>query len=110
MEYKIGDIFGIDDNYADRADFCNKNGLMIVEIERVKGERRFTIQPVPAPTKEELAWQQITDKKALLAKYKEDVEQVELFGMERADYQEKKEACANLIIELRELEKAVQNG
>ena len=40
-----------------------------------------------------------------LGKYKEDVEQVELFGMERADYQEKKTRCAEIIIELRKLEK-----
>lgn len=32
----------------------------------------------------------ITDMKRMLKKYKEDVEQVELFGMERTDYAEKK--------------------
>lgn len=51
----------------------------------------------------------IEQKKALLEKYKEDVEQVELFGMERADYQEKKRLCAELIIELRTLEREVPN-
>ena len=55
-------------------------------------------------TEEELKQFQIADKKALLQKYKEDVEQVELFGMERADYEEKKRLCAEMIIELRELE------
>lgn len=39
-----------------------------------------------------------------LEKYKEDVEQVELFGMERADYEQKKKRCAEIIIELRTLE------
>ena len=48
---------------------------------------------------------QITMKKQLLQKYKEDVEQVELFGMERADYEEKKQQCANMIVRLRELER-----
>ena len=44
-----------------------------------------------------------------LNKYKEDVEQVELFGMERADYQEKKTRCAEIIIELRQLESEVRD-
>ena len=48
---------------------------------------------------------QIAEKKALLLKYREDVEQVDLFGMEREDYEEKKAACRTLVEELRVLEK-----
>ena len=48
---------------------------------------------------------QIATKKALLNKYREDVEQVDLFGMERADYAEKKKLCKQLVEELRGLEK-----
>lgn len=107
--YKIGDIFGLDNEYAKRAEFCNKNGLMIVEIEPINNERRFTIKEVLAPSEVDIAWQSIYEKKALLEKYKEDVEQVELFGMERADYEEKKKLCADIIIELRQLEKVVEN-
>jgi hypothetical protein len=47
----------------------------------------------------------IREKQALLNKYREDVEQVDLFGMERKDYAEKKELCKQLVYELRELEK-----
>lgn len=47
----------------------------------------------------------IREKKALLNEYREDVEQVDLFGMERNDYSEKKELCKQLVYELRELEK-----
>ena len=47
----------------------------------------------------------IAEKKALLNKYREDVEQVDLFGMERADYEEKKIACRTLVEELRVLER-----
>lgn len=47
---------------------------------------------------------EIQEIKKILEKYKEDVEQVELFGMERTDYAEKKELCKNMILELRELE------
>lgn len=47
---------------------------------------------------------EIKKLKEQIAKYKEDVEQVELFGMDRADYAEKKELCKNIVLRLRELE------
>lgn len=50
----------------------------------------------------------IAKKKALLVKYREDVEQVDLFGMERADYVKKKSACKTLVEELRELEASLK--
>lgn len=53
--------------------------------------------------------QLIAKKKALLIKYREDVEQVDLFGMERADYAEKKAACKTLVEELRKLEKELRS-
>lgn len=60
------------------------------------------------PTAEQIALQEkrkiIAEKKALLVKYREDVEQVDLFGMERTDYEEKKALCRQLVLELRELE------
>ena len=53
--YKVGDIFTVDNEYSQRAQFCNENGLMIVEIEKsADGKRQFQIQEVPAPTKEEI--------------------------------------------------------
>lgn len=50
----------------------------------------------------------IAELKKQIAKYKEDVEQVELFGMERTDYAEKKQACVDIITELRELEAEIK--
>ncbi len=47
----------------------------------------------------------IRNLKRELEKCKEDVEQVELFGMERTDYDTKKTRCVEIILELRELEK-----
>ena len=52
---------------------------------------------------------QIRELKEQLQKYKEDVEQVDLFGMERADYQEKKQRCAEIVLQLRQLESEVQD-
>lgn len=51
---------------------------------------------------------QIAELKSQLIKYKEDVEQVDLFGMQRADYEEKKQLCANLVLQLRDLEREVK--
>ncbi len=69
----------------------------------------LTKQKEYVPTEEEIAKMElaktIREKKALLNKYREDVEQVDLFGMEREDYAEKKELCKQLVYELRELEK-----
>lgn len=48
------------------------------------------------------------EKEALLKKYKYDVEQVDLFGMQRADYEEKKALCAQLVLELKALEKEMK--
>lgn len=53
-------------------------------------------------------YNQIQELKIQLQKYKEDVEQVELFGIERADYEDKKELCRNIILELRKLEKEIK--
>ena len=50
----------------------------------------------------------IQDLKLELSKYKEDVEQVELFGMERTDYEYKKQKCKEIINELRELTKSLE--
>lgn len=108
--YKIGDIFKEDAEYSKRAEFCNANGLMIVEIEKTEsGGRQFQIQEVPAPSQEELLINEIAELKSKLEKYKEDVEQVELFSMERTDYEQKKSECAEIILKLRELEKELKD-
>ncbi|MCH5163083.1 MAG: hypothetical protein J1G38_06295 [Clostridiales bacterium] len=55
MEYKVGDIFYADDEYAQRAEFCNSLGnLYIEEIESDENGRRFRIAEVPQPTQDEL--------------------------------------------------------
>ena len=67
-------------------------------------------------SKEEISMR-IFGLKLDLNNYKEDVEQVELFGMQRTDYEQKKEKCKNIILELRQLEaqindinKGIENG
>lgn len=58
-------------------------------------------------TAKELAVMQIATLKQQLVKYKEDVEQVDLFGMQREDYEQKKQLCAGIVLQLRELEKSL---
>lgn len=43
MEYKINQIFYEDNDYSNKATFCNENGLMIKEIEPDEKGRRFQI-------------------------------------------------------------------
>lgn len=71
--------------------------------------KSYTLTPEFAKLlqKQELT-NQILTLKAQIKKYKEDVEQVELFGMERADYEEKKAQCVQIIEELRILERQLK--
>ena len=92
--------------------FLNLKSALIDEnyIQITKEEFEELTKPkVYEPTEEEKEAQAkqklIAEKKALLNKYREDVEQVDLFGMERADYAEKKLTCKTLVEELRVLEK-----
>ena len=83
----------------------------VIDVAGVEEHDEFEDIQVFIPyTEQELIQKQIFEIKQLLAKYKEDVEQVELFGMERTDYEEKKKACADMILELRELEKQLKNS
>ena len=51
----INDIFYLDEHYSERAEYCNENNLMIVEIEPDENGRRFQIQEVPKIEIDELA-------------------------------------------------------
>lgn len=99
----VGQIFYDDKDYSVKAEWCNNNNCHIEEITPDTRGRRFTIVQNVVDKKSN----RIAELKTLLQKYKEDVEQVELFGMERSDYEEKKKLCADFIIELRNLEKNV---
>lgn len=93
----------------DNTGFLNLKSPLVDEnyIQITKEEFNELTKP-KEPTAEEKAKIElekiIREKKALLNKYREDVEQVDLFGMVRDDYEEKKELCKQLVYELRELE------
>ena len=80
----------------------------VVDVQGVKEHDEFEDIEIYIPyTQKELSIMQIGTLKAQLQKYKEDVEQVELFDMQRADYAEKKRMCAEIVLQLRELEKNI---
>ena len=63
MSYEIGQIF--EEKYPPEvALWCNNNNAYIEEIERFDGHRRFQVVAVPEPTAEELAEQELQQKKA----------------------------------------------
>lgn len=64
MTYKINDIFTLDDEYTERANFCNKNGYCIEEIEQKDGVRQFQIKEVAKPTFEELKSRKLSSLKS----------------------------------------------
>lgn len=99
--YNIGDIIRYDENYIKAVQWCRENKAHIDEIEADEQGRRFKI----VANEDYTILTQINELKALLSKYKEDVEQVELFGMERDDYETKKRECASIVLQLRNLEK-----
>ena len=86
-----------------KSPLIDENYIQITE-EEFKDLTKPKEQTAEEKAKMELS-KTIREKKALLNKYREDVEQVDLFGMVRDDYSEKKELCKQLVYELRELEK-----
>lgn len=103
---EINEIFYID-KYTEAYDFAQENNLIIIEIEPDEKGRRFQIINIPQPTEKELTLIEISQLKTELKKAKEDVEQVELFGMQRDDFEQKKSRCAEIVLRLRELEKQI---
>ena len=87
---------------------CDEQGFDVLEILNLPEKIKVQIIKREEPTKIMLAIERHSELKQKLKKYKEDVEQVELFSMERSDYEEKKKMCVDIIIELRELEKTIK--
>ena len=54
MQIKLNDIFQDNENYLKYADYANKNGYLIKELEAVNDVRRFQICEIAKPTFAEL--------------------------------------------------------
>lgn len=51
---KVGEIFYFDENYSEKAAWCNQNSCFIKEIEGDEKGRRFTIVEAEKPDKSEI--------------------------------------------------------
>ena len=64
--YEIGQIFTDDEEYTERANFCNENGYYIEEIEPLEdGTRQFTIKEPHTPSLEEIKAQKLAKLNSL---------------------------------------------
>lgn len=64
--YEIGQIFTDDEEYTERANFCNENGYYIEEIEPLEdGTRQFTIKEPTKPSLEEIKAQKLAKLSSL---------------------------------------------
>lgn len=109
MYYKLdenGKICAVSvENYDGQFLYTDKN-----IVENCRGEFLFeddekALNLEEEKGKYEAIQKEIRDIRLNLTKWKEDIEQVELFGMDRDDYEEKKQMCKNAVLRLRELEK-----
>ena len=91
--YKVKDVLTIkhEELKALREELV-KNSLYPNVTEQNGDECVVLVCEIPKPQPWQTASAEIIRKKKILEKYKQDVEQVELFDMERTDYEEKKKA------------------
>ena len=68
-DYNLGDIFQDDEEYSARAEYANKNGYIIKEIDSLNGIRQFQITDYPKPTFEELKQTKLLELSNMSAKY-----------------------------------------
>lgn len=100
--YQVNDIFYFDNEYSARADWCNQNGKVIVEIEPDENGRRFQIQEIPAPTEEELKEMRIYEIQHRLVELDQDIVQ-DIAGEVVPNIEERKVEFVTLHNELRTL-------
>ena len=68
--YEIGQIFTDDEEYTERANFCNENGYYIEEIESLEdGTRQFQIKEVAKPSLEEIKAQKLVKLSSLSSEF-----------------------------------------
>lgn len=107
--YKDEDILLINiDDVPRIEDECASLGLELQFLGIEEDKEKYKVVKIPEPSAGQRAITRLYELKKLLKKYKEDVEQVELFGLERPDYAEKKKFCHDAVLELRELEKTIK--
>ena len=75
MVYEIGLIFADDEDYTNKANWCNENNCYIEEIEpKEDGTRQFQIKQIPQKTEDEKMIEQYQSEIVELKKYLSDTD------------------------------------
>ena len=113
MEYEIGLIFVDDEDYTNKAKWCNENGCYIEEIEPLEnGTRQFQIKQIPQKTEDEKLIEQYQSEIIELKKYLSDTDYKAIKFAEgeitESDYQEDKSQRHDARARINELESLIE--
>ena len=111
--YEIGLIFVDDEDYTNKAKWCNENGCYIAEIEPLKnGTRQFQIKQIPQKTEDEKLIEQYQSEIVELKKYLSDTDYKAIKFAEgeitESDYQEVKSQRHDARVRINELESLIE--
>lgn len=111
--YEIGLIFIDDEDYTNKANWCNKNGCYIEEIEPLEdGTRQFQIKQIPQKTEDEKVIEQYQSEILELKKYLSDTDYKAIKFAEgeitESDYQEVKSQRHDARVRINELESMIE--
>ena len=111
--YEIGLIFIDDEDYTNKANWCNKNGCYIEEIEPLEdGTRQFQIKQIPQKTEDEKVIEQYQSEILELKKYLSDTDYKAIKFAEgeitESDYQEVKAQRHDARVRINELESMIE--
>ena len=112
MGYEIGLIFVDDEDYSNKAKWCNENGCYIEEIEPLEdGSRQFKIKQIPQKTEDEKLIEQYQSEIVELKKYLSDTDYKAIKFAEgeitENDYQEVKSQRHDARVRINELESLI---
>lgn len=110
--YSINQIFTYDDDYANKAKWCNENGCYIEEIEpKEDGTRQFQIKQIPQKSEDEKLIEQYQSEIIELKQYLSETDYKAIKYAEGelsdTDYQEVKLQRHNARVRINELESLI---
>jgi len=113
MEYEIGLNFVDDEDYTNKANWCNENNCYIEEIESLEnGTRQFQIRQMPQKTEDEKLIEQYQSEIVELKKYLSDTDYKAIKFAEgeitESDYQEVKSQRHDARVRINELESLIE--
>ena len=113
MSYEINQIFTDDDDYTNKAKWCNENGYYIEEIKPLEdGTRQFQIKQIPQKTEDEKLIEQYQSEIVELKKYLTNTDYKAIKFAEgelsESDYQEVKSQRHDARVRINELEARIE--